>query len=512
MKKIWVKIFKSNNKTYCYDVGTNHIMEIDEILGKVLEKYNYTNETEILSDFGNLYGEKLVKTALNTINEFNKNNNGFILERQISLRFPFKKNDYKLLLDNFLNQMVLNLTQECNYRCTYCSYGDSYIYTRKHSNRSMPWETIKEAIDFYLPKTVEYLKNVKKKIGIGFYGGEALIEKNNIFKGIDYIQYNYREFFPNITFSLTTNGSLLSREMIQNLVEYNFSLTISLDGPKEIHDRYRVLENGRGTFDIILKNLNWLKETYPNYFKTNVRFNAVMAPEFKIKEMRNFFLYNFPDQNLSVAPINPFDTTFCDNFDMKKTLEEYDRDIHEIREGYINSQKNGKITTDSSLFEFFLYEYYNRELYKLPQEIYPNGICAPAIRRIFVEVDGSINICERINSGFEIGDIKNGFNIDRIFELIKSYIEITENCVGCWAVRLCKECFISAIKGNRFDMDRKNSNCAIRREKTLDEIKFFTKVMEECPGILDNIHYTSPEADMIKIGNDFLQRQAEAKK
>ena len=506
MKKIWVKIFYNNNQLYCYDVGTNNILQIDEVLGKVLEKYDYSNETEIFASLGNLYGKEPVKEALLTVHNFNKEMGGFILEREMILRFPFNKEDYYFIINNFLNHLILNITCDCNYRCSYCSYGNTYSYTRNHSYKTMPWEVIKGAIDFYLPRTTEYLKNTKKDIGIGFYGGESLLEKKNIFRAIEYIRGHYKDLFSKISFNMTSNGSLLDKNTIEKLMEYNFSLTISLDGPKNIHDRYRVFKNGGGTFDVIMNNLNLLKETYPDFFKTNVRFNAVINPPFKLLEIKEFFKINFPEMNLSAAPMNPFDTSFFKNFNMKKETEKFNHEIRMLRKQYIENKISGETAFESSLFDYFLFKLNNRDLYELPMEIYPNGICPPALKRIFVETDGTIHLCERINPEFNIGDIKNGFDMEKIFLYIDEYIKTTGNCNGCWAIRFCKDCFISAIKGDKFNQERKQFNCAIRKEKVMDEMMFYTEIMHQCPGIMNDIYYTSPEENIIQLGYNYLSK------
>lgn len=465
------------------------------------------NETEVFKNLQKEYAKEEILNAIDTIHTFNKNKGGFILEKSMHLTFPFNKEEYSLLLDNLLNNMVLNITERCNYRCTYCGYGESYKYTRYHSNRSMPWSVIRDAIDFYLPRALQYLKRSENGIYIGFYGGEPLLEKENIFKAIEYIRAYHREIFPHVHYNISTNGSLLDKSTIIKLIEYDFTLSISLDGSKDIHDRYRVFKNGRGSFETVMHNLLQVKKINPDYFNTRVRINSVIAPEYKLKEMVDFLKENFPDHNISFNPVSPYDTTFFKNFNMPEEIKKYNNDLGQIREEYINAKLETNTSFLYNLFDYILGFFADRSLFELPNEMYPNGICAPGLKRFVVELDGSFHICEKINPGFTIGDVNKGFEIDKIFHYIDEYIKTTGKCKGCWAVRLCKDCFISAIKGAEFNIDRKKKNCQAKRDKMLEEMKAFVDISDRYPGVLDKIHYTSPDSDVIKFAFHFLDKE-----
>jgi len=73
-------------------------------------------------------------------------------------------------------------------------------------------------------------------------------------------------------FNMTINGTLLNKEKIKFLVQNQFSILISIDGPKEIHDRYRVFKNGKGTFNCLIKNLRSMKSMYPEYYNRSFLF------------------------------------------------------------------------------------------------------------------------------------------------------------------------------------------------------------------------------------------------
>ena len=90
-------------------------------------------------------------------------------------------------------------------------------------------------------------------------GGEPTLMGVNFFKRVVELQKPFVRT-KTITNSLQTNGTLLTAEWCQFLKEHNFMVGISLDGPKEIHDRYRRDRKGDGTFDQVMHGLKLLQE------------------------------------------------------------------------------------------------------------------------------------------------------------------------------------------------------------------------------------------------------------
>ena len=144
------------------------------------------------------------------------------------------------------------------------------MHQRSHSNKDMHWETAKKSIDFLREHSVD-----STQVNIGFYGGEPLLRFSLIKQIVAYA----REKFDGkeLAFTITTNGTLLNEEIISYFEKEDVQLMISLDGPKEIHDKNRVFPNGQGSFDTVMENLERLKAIAPDYAK-KVSFSMVMDP------------------------------------------------------------------------------------------------------------------------------------------------------------------------------------------------------------------------------------------
>ena len=112
------------------------------------------------------------------------------------------------------NSLTLYLTEECNFDCTYC-------YQKKRKN-SLRWGEVHSLLERGWPFFSDPLK-------VNFYGGEPLIEFPLLRKTVSYL-FEKRNPQRTVEFTLTTNGSLLDKDILSFLNEYRFKLHISFDG------------------------------------------------------------------------------------------------------------------------------------------------------------------------------------------------------------------------------------------------------------------------------------------
>ena len=184
-----------------------------------------------------------------------------------------------------LNTISVMFTQKCNLNCSYC------------------FEHIKDGINIKAEDTFNIMTN-EGKYDISPYqrifpiGGEALLNMDwiiNLQKMIkDYPTFSkkYKENTCQGISHLITNGTLINK-YIDELVDNNYMLQISIDGPKEVHDKCRVDYNGKGSYDRIMENVKELEErNYPNY----VFHGAIDSSNFdKLFEIVKMSLHRSPD-------------------------------------------------------------------------------------------------------------------------------------------------------------------------------------------------------------------------
>lgn len=162
--------------------------------------------------------------------------------------------------------VVLNL--DCNLACRYCYEG-----TMK-GKRYMSRETADDLINF-----IEKYLAEGKNISIDFYGGEPLLSSDTIKYISAKLKASAGEKGLQFSFGLITNGTLLTKERINDLLPYGLKRAkVTIDGKKENHDISRPFTSGSGSFDIIIRNLkdacgkitiqlggNYLRDNYRDF-------------------------------------------------------------------------------------------------------------------------------------------------------------------------------------------------------------------------------------------------------
>ena len=146
----------------------------------------------------------------------------------------------------------------CNLNCEYCFYLEKQALFGPGEKYRMSEKVLSAFITNYITSqptpVVEFV----------WQGGEPTLLGINFFKRVIELQKHFVGA-KTITNSLQTNGTLLTAEWCRFLKKHNFMVGISLDGPREIHDRYRRDRKGNGTFDQVMRGLRLLQEHQVEY-------------------------------------------------------------------------------------------------------------------------------------------------------------------------------------------------------------------------------------------------------
>ena len=156
-----------------------------------------------------------------------------------------------------VDSYILGITEQCNLRCTYCCYSGSYLNNRTHGAKYMESKDIDSIFEF-----IEVL-SPNRNIRISFYGGEPLLNYTIIQYAVD---LGYMKWGDKVTFSISTNGVLLTPIVIDWIIAKNVELAISIDGTEEFHDKHRIDKRENGSFPKIKTALLYLKTNYPEYY------------------------------------------------------------------------------------------------------------------------------------------------------------------------------------------------------------------------------------------------------
>lgn len=455
-----ISLLNGKSGKYLYDTNTNTILKVEnEVFDKLKEviKIGYIDFLK-----KNNPNDLVIKTIVRMYSE------GFLRSSYIEqLEHPVSDyiNDY---LDNGINGLILQVTQNCNLKCRYCSFAcDETFLNRDHSKKTMKFEIAKKTLDFLK----EHSKNTKS-ISIGFYGGEPLIEIKLIEECIEYAK---KIFFDKIiTFNITSNGTIMNNKILQVLKENNVVLMISLDGPRAIHNiNRRYFINGKGSFDKVIENLLFIKKNEYEYFKT-IKYNSVVELDNNnIEDVVNFFSSNEVtrdnDYQLTLVADNFININYSETNEFLCSKETY------IFKNFINYLCGKSFSYDFSYLENLksLSQTISFEK-ELPKQYHNYGPCIPGYLRLHVDVDGIFRPCEKVSEKSDemiIGNINDGFNYDNIYRLLNYGSTKRLNCKNCWAIRLCQMCC------NNFDYHGEDKE-AYFEEKCLMEKRNIKEAIE----------------------------------
>ncbi len=170
-------------------------------------------------------------------------------EKQEMLAFIRELND---LNRAFKYVVILNL--DCNLGCKYCFEG-----TRK-GKLYLSDETESQFIDFVRRSDL----SKKDEIRITFYGGEPLLSTDRIVRISEKIRSFAEGKGLKYSFALVTNGTYLTSEVVKKLTPLGLKgAKVTLDGPEHIHNMYRPFKSGRGSFDVIARNIKDVCDRIP---------------------------------------------------------------------------------------------------------------------------------------------------------------------------------------------------------------------------------------------------------
>lgn len=451
MEKPFIKLFHTPNSGYFYDVGKNEIIRIPENV--------YQHLSCVIKGTAEL-GQPDDEEICEMIESFKEM--GYLSTRRPRKIQHSATAMIPLLLDRCIDKITLQLTQDCNFRCKYCIYAENKnLKQRSHANKYMSLETAQRAILFYRDHAID--SNI---YNVGFYGGEPLLQWE-LLKEI--VRFAERELSGKLlTFSITTNASLLTDPKASFLEEHDVSVLVSLDGIKTVNDANRVNQTGNGTTDVVLKNIRMIRDRHPKLYE-KLRISSVIDPETDVALFGQYpcELDGLP---LSSYTINIEDSTEHDvviPFELHQTMENevflaylsefglYSHDVSPYGYGQVEGIKNSMSMMKPS--------------YGIDDTMAPGGPCVPGKSRLFISVSGQLYPCERVNEtdAYCIGDLENGFDYEKAKRILNVGSITESKCKNCWAMRHC------AICGKYFDYSQ--ASAATEKLKYCESIQRATQ-------------------------------------
>lgn len=428
-----LKIKSKNNNFYVFDAINNNIYKIE------------SEEDWIqlgISDFGH--------------------------ETDIRKNALYFKGTHEIVASN-AKTLIVELTEECNIRCTYCVFDESDKTERNHSTKDMPQDLALKSVENFFKRT-----NGEESYLV-FYGGEPLLNYSLLKLMVSHANEISRK---KIKFSFTTNGISLTKEKFDFLIENDFRITISIDGPQPIHDKRRVSKNGKGTFSIVEKNILELVDYNNNFYYKNVDFNCTISDFKDVQQINAFFKTSniFKRENVRFSPV----ISKSIDLDRSISLSVSDADLRSVlRSGGSATFKNSANDNIDPIQDSFIGDIVRKIKFRELDDEAKNGkkICIPFVNRTYVRASGETQFCERIQS-YELLD--NQENLEsvskKIYEIFYDFK--VDSCSKCFAYNFCEMCPASFMANGNFNEEISLKKCSSYRENVKKAMSIYIDSME----------------------------------
>lgn len=162
---------------------------------------------------------------------------------------------YESSCDSIVDYLLIKVAARCNIACTYCYwFRDETVYDK-------PKIMSRKTFDELSSKIIKHVNNYNlNNFSILFHGGEPLLcQKEDLSIFCSNLRKYEKLHGCQFKFNLTTNGLLIDEEWINLFIRFQIGITLSIDGPKDIHDSARIDFRGRGTFDRVIAIIEFLR-------------------------------------------------------------------------------------------------------------------------------------------------------------------------------------------------------------------------------------------------------------
>lgn len=402
-------------------------------------------------------------------NLFQLLNENFCQDKNIEneLRNLFtKKNQINQIVPK-IKDVKINVTNLCNLKCTYC-YANHGNYGEM--NDIMTLETAEKICHFIKKKFGETLERIT------FFGGEPLLN-------IDIIEYICNFFYDKgITYYTITNLTCFNSKVKEVLSKYNIYTTVSLDGPKNIHDYCRMHKDGKGTYEEVINNIDKIRKT--SFFRgIEATYTKYTQNEYNKEELLSFLNGRTDVRYAVIADVD----TNNPALQLDKKIDTNENSIKENVDKAINSiMDDSKTILVDDIYSAILGLFTKKEKVTF---------CGSGIYSITIDSTGQIWPCQAYigKKDYIIADInqeKFVYN-EKILNKIKKFNYYDIKCKNCVARYWCGKCAI----GN----DDKLQNCQISNEKCKRNQIITEKVIFKMIGLMERGEFEKFNERLIEV-------------
>ena len=314
--------------------------------------------------------------------------------------------------------LCLHVAHTCNLNCAYGGASQG----KYHGERAvMSFEVGKQALDFLIANS-----GTRRNLEVDFFGGEPLMNFQVVKDLVAYARSIEKEHNKNFRFTLTTNGLLIDDDVIDFANREMSNVVLSLDGRKEIHDRYRVDYAGNGSWERIVPRFQKLVAARggKNYYMRGTFTHA--NPDF-LKDIQQMLDLGFTELSMEPVVCAPGDSSALTEEDFPVVCAQYEQ----LAELMLRRDREGKP---------FTFYHYMLDLSGGPCIYKRISGCGSGTEYMAVTPWGDLYPCHQFvgDEKFRLGNIWDGVtNTERRAEFAACNVYAHPECRDCWARLYC---------------------------------------------------------------------------
>lgn len=432
------------------DICSGAVHIVDDVAYDIISLYENKEKNEVIAEISKKYGDVPRDEIIECYDQVTElKNSGELFTED---NFEPMAGELKAKTSGVIKALCLHIAHTCNLNCSYCFASQG----KYHGERAlMSFEVGKRALDFLIENS-----GTRRNLEVDFFGGEPLMNFDVVKKLVEYARSIEKEKGKNFRFTLTTNGVLVDDDVIDFANKEMSNVVLSLDGRKEVHDRYRVDYQGRGSYDTIVPKFQKFVKARggKNYYMRGTFTHA--NPDF-LEDIKTMLNLGFTELSMEPVVAAEGDEAALTEEDKPVVMKQYE----ELAELMLKRDKEGKP---------FTFYHYMIDLAGGPCIYKRISGCGSGTEYMAVTPWGDLYPCHQFvgDEKFKLGDIWHGVENKEIQnEFASCNVYARSECRDCWARLYCSGgCAANAyhatgsVKGvykYGCDLFKKRMECAI---------------------------------------------------
>ena len=412
-----VHCYKLGGVNIVLDVFSCSVHIVDDVAYDMIELYETSSKEQITDLILKKYSGEVtiedINDCFSDIEELKSQGKLFTQDT-----FAPMADKLKQKTSGVVKALCLHVAHTCNLNCSYCFASQG----KYQGDRAlMSFEVGKRALDFLIENS-----GTRTNLEVDFFGGEPLMNFDVVKKLVTYAREVEKPAGKNFRFTLTTNGVLIDDDVIDYCNKEMSNIVLSLDGRKEVHDRFRVDYQGKGSYDKIVPKFQKFVQARGNkdYYMRGTFTHA--NPDF-LNDIKQMLDLGFTELSMEPVVCAPNDPSALTEEDLQVVFKQYE----DLASLMLERRKQGKP---------FTFYHYMIDLKGGPCIYKRVSGCGSGTEYMAVTPWGDLYPCHQFvgDEKFRLGSVFEGVTNKTIQnEFLACNVYTRPECKDCWAKLYC---------------------------------------------------------------------------